>query len=403
MRAVMFGLVAGVLGACAPGVVEQKTSSPTVDFGSQLDVEGESDEDTTDSPAADAGDSASTEEDDESEAVVEYKAPVLDSISPRDGTTAGGQMVVLRGEFLDTIETVSICGQPAIVESVDAEHVTAWTPEGTAGTCDVQVSTAGGEGALMESFTYWPDAEGLTVAAVSWTSAIYANPNHWAEPPTNELRAHLAVVPAQELELTELYTRDMDTCIRTDGETREDGWADWGGQQVGEAVVHLDDEELPLTFEPNIDAYTETIELAGSTSIATPVGAAFSESELSPALDLVSGAVTPQSFEVVTPDLHASAVPTADADAFDVAWTGGSADFVGIDLWDLQSDRRIRCLAYDDGRFTVPASLLRDFGSTWTQLLVTRYETDAVPTTHNRGLVQVQAGYGVIGPVYLSR
>ena len=71
-------------------------------------------------------------------------------------------------------------------------------------------------------------------------------------------------------------------------------------------------------------------------------------------------------------------------------------------MWDLTSDRRLRCLLDDDGAHRVDSELFAGFGST-VEIQLTRYRTQRATVPFNRGDVQVQAGYAVVGAAYLTR
>jgi hypothetical protein len=69
-------------------------------------------------------------------------APVVTSVSPATGSTAGGQTVTITGKYLDSALNVVFGSRPATTFSVDlsGEHITATTPASSVGTVDVQVS-----------------------------------------------------------------------------------------------------------------------------------------------------------------------------------------------------------------------------------------------------------------------
>ncbi len=80
--------------------------------------------------------------------------PVLSSISPPSGTTAGGTIVTITGSGFLAGSTVTIGGNPATSVVVNsATSITATTPPGTAGAQPVVVSDLGGPSNAL-SFTY---------------------------------------------------------------------------------------------------------------------------------------------------------------------------------------------------------------------------------------------------------
>jgi hypothetical protein len=68
--------------------------------------------------------------------------PVVTSVSPATGSTAGGQTVTITGKYLDSALNVVFGSRPATTFSVDlsGEHITAKTPASSAGAVDVYVS-----------------------------------------------------------------------------------------------------------------------------------------------------------------------------------------------------------------------------------------------------------------------
>jgi hypothetical protein len=72
-------------------------------------------------------------------------APVLSSISPATGSTAGGSTVTITGKYLDGATGVSFGAAPASSFSVDsAGQITAIAPASTPSTVDVRVTGPGG-------------------------------------------------------------------------------------------------------------------------------------------------------------------------------------------------------------------------------------------------------------------
>jgi hypothetical protein len=83
--------------------------------------------------------------------------PVVSSVSPVNGATAGGATVAIQGEDLQRIESVSFGGVPATSFSeVSETQTTAVVPAGAAGTVDVQVTTVAGQSPAVaaDQFTF---------------------------------------------------------------------------------------------------------------------------------------------------------------------------------------------------------------------------------------------------------
>jgi hypothetical protein len=82
-------------------------------------------------------------------------APVLTSLTPARGSSAGGSTVVLNGSSLATTSGVTFGGVPVPFIVVDNTLVLVTSvPPGSPGTVDVAVTTSGGTATLANAFTY---------------------------------------------------------------------------------------------------------------------------------------------------------------------------------------------------------------------------------------------------------
>jgi formylglycine-generating enzyme required for sulfatase activity len=99
-------------------------------------------------------------------------APTLVSIAPASGTTAGGTIMTLTGTSLTGASSVTVGGTPATsVQVVNSTTVTAVTPAGAAGVCDVTVTTPGGAATRTGGFTY------ASVTVPSWATLLEPLPD----------------------------------------------------------------------------------------------------------------------------------------------------------------------------------------------------------------------------------
>ena len=80
--------------------------------------------------------------------------PIVESITPTQGPTAGGTSVKIKGKGFVSPVTVKIGGAATAVAVVSEEEVTATTPATAAGTQEVVVTDAGGSSTLGPSYTY---------------------------------------------------------------------------------------------------------------------------------------------------------------------------------------------------------------------------------------------------------
>ncbi|XP_045210443.2 fibrocystin-L-like isoform X2 [Mercenaria mercenaria] len=78
----------------------------------------------------------------------------LSSISPNEGSTGGGQTVVLSGTGFNSLAVVTICGQNCTLKDTNSSQYMCRTPPNTAQTCDVSVSLSGIVKSLENSYSY---------------------------------------------------------------------------------------------------------------------------------------------------------------------------------------------------------------------------------------------------------
>ena len=81
-------------------------------------------------------------------------APILGSLAPTSGPSAGGTSVTIAGTNLATVTSVTFGGVPATVLADSATSVTVTTPPGTPGPVDVVVTTAGGSATDSGGYDY---------------------------------------------------------------------------------------------------------------------------------------------------------------------------------------------------------------------------------------------------------
>jgi hypothetical protein len=396
IRTVAAAVLAGSLSGCFPrefvsdGVPDGQR--PGTETGEPLDlpegeVEAHPDTDDTGGGEGDTG-SMTTE-------------LLVEAISPSEGTTAGGQAVELIGGPFDQTVVVELCGRSAVVTAVAEGSLVFETPPSLAGQCDLRVSTEDAEGERLNAYTYWEDAGGQVIALASWTRTDLANPAHWTTAPDPKLRVDAAVVTAREVALEDFYTSGRDSCQRTDGDSRQAQWSALGSVNAGPNVVSGSvGAPVDVPWDPNLGFYEGFLD-AELYEPGQSLFLNYSESTIYPAFEAAPTYQAPSPFRVTLPDVHGASAPWAHSYNLDIGWTGGAADYVGIDIWSLSTSQRVRCAVEDDGFFEVPASLLSDFPQDWAELVVTRYETDDVVMEFNDGLVRSQVGYALTGVVYL--
>ena len=81
--------------------------------------------------------------------------PGIQSVSPSDGVTTGGNAITITGTNLSNVTSVTIGGAAATsVVAVNSTTVTAVTPAGAAGAATVALTTPQGVASLVDGFTY---------------------------------------------------------------------------------------------------------------------------------------------------------------------------------------------------------------------------------------------------------
>jgi hypothetical protein len=82
--------------------------------------------------------------------------PVIDSVSPAQGSTSGGTSVDIDGDYLTGATSVAFGGTPVPFSYNPDNSITATSPPGAAGTVDITVTTPGGTSALTgaDQFTF---------------------------------------------------------------------------------------------------------------------------------------------------------------------------------------------------------------------------------------------------------
>ncbi len=97
---------------------------------------------------------------------------IVTSISPAVGSTAGGTLITLAGELLESTTSITIGGAPCTNLSVRSSTlVNAVTPPGLPGQFDVVVTGARGVTTVSEAFTY------ASTVVPSWATLVEAQPD----------------------------------------------------------------------------------------------------------------------------------------------------------------------------------------------------------------------------------
>lgn len=88
---------------------------------------------------------------------VDAEAPANLSLEPAEGPAAGGTVVVISGDNLENVTSVTfdaVAGTALDVTEANEGRISVTTPAGTAGPADVVLVDASGNGTLAAGFTY---------------------------------------------------------------------------------------------------------------------------------------------------------------------------------------------------------------------------------------------------------
>ena len=142
-------------------------------------------------------------------------APVITSILPNTGSTSGGTLITITGNYFNGPATVTLGGVPATnVQVVSATTITALTPAAPAGSVDVVVTVGGHNVTAASGFTF----RFSTVGA--WGYNLYGQ----TDIPTN-------LGPCTAIAGGFYHT----IALRTDGSVRA-----WGGNNYGQCNIPTD-------------------------------------------------------------------------------------------------------------------------------------------------------------------
>ncbi len=95
------------------------------------------------------------------------KVPQIFSISPNQGSTAGGDIVRISGDGLAKPKNVTFDGIPAVVSQATDTELEVVIPAHAAGTVNVSITTGGGTATLGSGFNYFFSATQLTCHVTS--------------------------------------------------------------------------------------------------------------------------------------------------------------------------------------------------------------------------------------------
>jgi hypothetical protein len=330
------------------------------------------------------------------------------AVEPDYGTAAGGTEVTIEASPVGNGVRVQFGGSEAAVLDVQGDSVLVRTPSGTVGLANVDMQWGAKTGTLEEGFRYWPDGTGSygALGSVAWYDIVGTLDDL---PGWDDFGfAWVNFIQPSPYGYDAVYGAALDTCAS--------GWGYPGvvEEQSGASQIRLSrtDGSLQLAWDPSDGRFeTEVAEEGGGTN-AFAQGETWDLEEMDgaqpwPPISVAGMLETPRAFTVSTPALAAGTPPSVFQYSFDIEWSvANPADFmvIRLDLW--QSDfsaieEQVRCLARDDGSFTVPSAVWQTLALEIRSLDVHLGRVSASEATlpHDASTSGVAGVYWVVGEV----
>ncbi|MBW1879455.1 MAG: hypothetical protein JRJ84_13915 [Deltaproteobacteria bacterium] len=332
----------------------------------------------------------------------------ITALEPDYGTAAGGTEVSIEASPVGAGVKVQFAGSEAAVLGVEGSTVLVRTPPGTAGLADVDIQWGAKTGTRVEGFRYWPDGTGRygALGSVAWFDIVGTLDDLTGWDDTGF--AWVNFIQPSIYGYDAVYGPALDTCAS--------GWGYPGvvDEQSGASQIHIS--RTGGSLELNWDASSERFEAdlveEGGGANAFAAGETWDLEEMAgaqpwPPISVAGMVETPVAFTVTTPSLAAGTPPSVFQFDFDIEWSAANtADYVVIrlDLW--QSDfsaveEQVRCLARDDGSFTVPSAAWQTLALEIRSLdvYVGRVRASEATLPHDASTSGVVGVYWVVGEV----
>jgi len=329
-------------------------------------------------------------------------------IEPNYGTSAGGTEVSIDAYPVGPGVTVQFDGNEAAVLDVSETTVLVRTPAGTVGLADVEVHWGAKDGSVAEGYRYWPDGTGMygALGSVAWFDIVGSLDDlvGWDDMGF----AWVNFIQPSPYGYDAVYGSMLDTCAS--------GWGYPGTveEQSGASQIRLEGTEgtIELNWDPSSQRFERDLLSDGGGDNAYAPGATWDLAEMAgaqpwPPISVPGLVSTPEPFSVTTPALASTAPPDVFKSLFDIEWnTANPGDYVLIrlDLWaaDFSGvEEQVRCLARDDGSFTVPSAVWQtdalDIRSL--DVYVGRAKASEATLPHDASTSGVAGVYWVVGEV----
>ncbi len=347
---VLLVLVAGCFPRLTPGNSETGSADTDTDSDADSDTDSDTDTDTDTDPGS----------------------ARIRSISPADGSTAGGTEVTISGSGFNADTRVWFGSTEADIRDQESDKLVVDAPAHARGEVDVSVGEGSTADTEADAFTFWTDASGQVEAVVLWS---------YLEDYLGDGQVYGLAYPTVrgDFAFYELWGANLDTC---------DGVSPIETTTWGDDVYVLDEDggTYTLALEGSGYSYSDSSGAAYGGVESFGFGGPFSSA--GPAFELAPFFDTPNAFDVTRPDLSAGDDSFYSGFNLDVAWSGAGGDFMLVWMVGLDSNEYLYCIAEDDGSFAVDSSYVSRFEyGEYVQLSVARFRTSEATLPHDNGRV----------------
>lgn len=327
-------------------------------------------------------------------------------IAPDEGSTAGGEVGRIEVTGASDALTVAVGGVDAEVLAIDEDGVQIIIPEYVldAGTQSsvVPVTLTDGDRVVdvPGGFRYWRDAGGEAIVLVQAASV------RWVDLPAAEVAGGQDELVGWAATLTpgDVWPEALSWSLGTGG----CGVAppDLGVLPSDGAVELRDADRRSIVLRGEGDGrfgggFAGAV---GATEVASLSGATLDvvvNTSAWPAITAPGLLRFPADWSLDRPDMSELAVDFPQIDAFEVAWSGTTADWMVVHVRDVKGTAEVWCAVEDTGSVTLPASATAGFVSDWgtwdVELTVYALERNATTVQFNNGQLRVQAATGYRG------
>ena len=298
----------------------------------------------------------------------------IEELYPPFGPVAGGTVVTISGGPFGQVDGVSFDGEAAEVLSVGEEAIEVRTPEmSTLGNVDVMVTTEAGSGETNFRTLDRPDRTGVVTAAGILESGHYYG-NYWAPSAVDYHSLFYRPVKADRgIGVAAVFGHELDAC-------QDDlAWDDVypAATPVSEGVeVFNSQTSTEIPWESDDEAYSGEVEQRIPEG-GEMIDIAFPESDQNPEFILRSAAVGSAPFTFSsTPSFPFTELGYFEKGDITLEWDAPGAFGMAlrvrtVDMGSGNPVEQTWCLLENDGEYTIPASMWKEWDdSLWLMLSI---------------------------------